>query len=119
MRSVPGIARLTLVAVIFGVLLYSGCNGDKETCYSITVTAEPAEGGAVAFKTDSGGDVDLDCVPPESTLQAIATPSLGDDLEDPSDDWEFERWGEDLAGTDNPISFTVDEDMTIKAYFKR
>lgn len=80
----------------------SGDSGSSAgTAYTLSVEAEPEEGGAVS---PSAGEL------PEGTeIELTATPT---------EEWVFTGWDGDLDGSRNPVTITVDSDLEITALFE-
>ena len=82
------------MALLAGGMIFTSCNKQ----YTITVIAEPAEGGTV-----EGGGTYNDQV--TATLKAI-----------PNDGYEFVQWNDGVK--DNPRTITVTSDETYTAHFQ-
>ncbi len=104
--------KMTCFVLVF-VLAFWGCNdatgpedggngenGDETTEYSLTVSADPSEGGSVepADSTYAEGT--------DVTVEAT-----------PNDGWIFDSWTGDQESDENPLSFTINEDTELTANF--
>jgi Raf kinase inhibitor-like YbhB/YbcL family protein len=90
-------------------------NGDKEITvyfemtqepahvkqYTLTASVEPANGGIIN-PSDNKYNVHAKVV-----LTAM-----------PADGYEFHHWGGNISSSDNPVSFNMDGDMSVVAYFE-
>jgi len=99
--------------VLFAVLILTGCsssstdsgdgngNGGGTTTFSLTTNVVPAGGGSV---TPSSGVFDQgDAI----TVQAF-----------PADGFSFTEWTGDRQSTENPLTFTINEDTELTANFQ-
>ncbi len=90
-------------------------NGDKEITvyfevaqppvqvkqYTLTKSVEPANGGIIN-PSDNKYNVHARVI-----LTAM-----------PADGYEFHHWGGNISSQENPVSFNIDEDMSVVAYFE-
>lgn len=103
--------RPILVLVLVGVLyMLNGCtatdsesgsgSGSETQTAQLSVSKEPAEAGETSL---SSGTYKIG-----QELELEATPNEG---------WQFAEWTGDTSSTENPLGFTLQEDMSITAVF--
>ncbi len=90
-----------LLAILSGVLIYS-CGTESTPTYTVTTSFSPAEAGSVELDPP-GGTYD------EGT-EVTATA-------DPNEGWTFSEWDGTVSSTQNPYTFTVDEDINLESLF--
>ena len=104
--AAPRIAEITTdqEVQVYGESVLSGtiATGEQETCYSVTVSTEPENGGSVSINPDK------DCYQAGDILQITASPGTG---------YVFARWSGDIEGDANPAQLQVDSDKTVIAHF--
>jgi surface protein len=77
--------------------------------FAVNITIEGEGGGSVEREVLSGLDDGADSIYEYGTeLKLTAKPSA---------EWEFSSWKEDLEGTDNPQTITIDTTKTVTAVF--
>lgn len=79
---------------------FSDTTGDEPTEYSLSVSADPADGGSVS--------------PSDTTVEAGAEIIVE---ASPNDGWQFDNWSGATSSQDNPLTITVDSDMNLTANF--
>lgn len=104
------IVKICSLIVIAGFLVLSGCDqitgsdegdgDDGPVTYSFSATASPSEGGSI---DPSSGEF-------EEGEQVEVTAS-------PADGWEFVEWTGDISSTDNPLSFSIEDNTEVTANF--
>ncbi|WP_158591758.1 InlB B-repeat-containing protein [Oceanobacillus halophilus] len=73
------------------------------------------EGENKHIKTDTEGQGTVTVSPNETTYTTGSEVTLE---ANPAAGWEFVRWDGDVTGTNNPLSITVENSMSVKAIFK-
>jgi uncharacterized repeat protein (TIGR02543 family) len=78
----------------------------SQTCYAMTLTAEPPEGGTIQANPtpNCGGDYLQGTV---VTVTAVANTG-----------YSFTHWNGDIGGTDNPHVVTMNGPINVEAYFR-
>lgn len=114
------IMRLLSVLVVVGLLAGFGCSspsggdddgggndgggdnggGNETVTYSLTANASPSQGGSV---DPSSGTFD------EGEQVEVAATA--------ADGWEFTGWSGDISSSENPLTFTINEDTDLTAEF--
>ncbi|UCD08261.1 MAG: YbhB/YbcL family Raf kinase inhibitor-like protein [Dehalococcoidales bacterium] len=79
--------------------LAPGTNPVKQ--YNLTMSVKPADGGIINPSTDKYN------VHAKVILTAM-----------PADGYEFHHWGGDISSSEATVSFNIDEDMSVVAYFE-
>jgi len=80
----------------------NGEDSSASTMYQLVVSADPVEAGTVTPESDEYEDGE--------TVELTAGSN---------DDWVFVEWEGDDAGSDNPVSITMDSDKEITALFTK
>lgn len=110
------IMRLLSVLIVAGFLAGFGCSspsggdddddggggggGDDPVTYELSASANPSEGGSVNPESgtfDEGEEVEV-----------TATADEG---------WEFSEWTGDISSSENPLTFTINENTSLTAQF--
>jgi hypothetical protein len=115
MWSAPAMRKNLFLEIItscllFPLLSFNGCTGDGsdngvDTYYYVTVTT--SEGGYV--RSSSGDKITASLKVPvddNTTITAVA-----------NEGYRFSSWTGDISSTDNPVTFTVNDDMAVQANF--
>ena len=93
----------TCIHLLIGVWIFAGCGSQEEEVadsYSFTAEASPLEAGTV--------DPSAGTFPEGEEITVSASASEG---------WEFENWTGDIESDDNPLSFSISQNIHLTANF--
>lgn len=92
--------RLFIPGVLFATVLICSCSTKNKKNYQLTTSVTPVQAGTVSPESgyfDEGDSLELTATPYEH--------------------WIFDRWEDDLTGSENPAKLTVKQDLDITAIF--
>lgn len=93
---------IVLILFTFSGMISSCDTSDSTRFFQLSTNVNPPEGGTIS---PSGGEFDNG-----SLVEIEAQPSEG---------YLFVRWEGDLSGTENPVSFEINDDMDVTAMFEK
>ena len=95
--------KLSLLFLFIGIFIHS-CGTESKPTYTVSTSASPTEGGTIQL-SPSGGTY-------EEGTEVTVTGS-------PNENWVFDEWSGTKTSTQNPFTFTVDENINLTGVFSK